>query len=259
MVLSREERNDHMLGRTHIALGVLVSLLFVSLLGTSLTIKEFNSTAIIVTVIGALLPDLDMGTSSLGGKFGIIKVKHIKKIWIFILSLISLATIIFFKNTPFFYGIAFIIFLGFIFADKFAKKGYYSIRNFVQSITGIFIILFAYYYNQYSLALIGIILILLLLSKHRGLSHSIAFLIGCTLVVRKISLTYGDIDYSIFFALSMLSHFLGDMLTRSGVGLFIPFSDKRIKFPYTIKTGGNIEKIIFVGSLFLIFNLLKKI
>ena len=49
-----------------------------------------------------------MGTSSLGSKFGIIKTKHIKKVWIAILSIMSIGTIIF-KDTPILYGIVFII------------------------------------------------------------------------------------------------------------------------------------------------------
>ncbi|NMA03327.1 MAG: metal-dependent hydrolase, partial [Clostridiales bacterium] len=93
----------------------------------------------------------------------------------------------------------------------------------------------------------------------RGFSHSIMFLMGCTFVVRKISLFYGDVDYSAIFAISMASHLLGDMFTKAGVGLFIPFSDKRIRLPYTIKTGGKIENFIFIGALFAIFNIFKKL
>ena len=248
-----------MLGRTHVALGLMTSLIVIYLLEFSLIIKELNTTAIIVAIIGALLPDLDMGTSLLGSKFGIIKTKHIKKVWIAILSIMSIGTIIFLKDTPILYGIVFIILLGFIFADKFARKGYYIIRNFVQAISGITIILASCYYKHYVLILAGVILIILLFSKHRGFSHSIVFLIGCTFVVKKISLFYGDIDYSIIFAASIASHLLGDMFTKAGIGLFIPFSDKRIRLPYTIKTGGKIENFIFIGALFVIFNLAKKL
>lgn len=246
-----------MLGKTHVALGLMTSLLITSFLGTSLTIENFNSIAILTAVIGALLPDLDTGKSSLASKFGIIKTKHIKKVWITILTIMLITVLIFLKDTPIFYGVNFIILLGFLFSDKFARKGYYTIRKFVQAIIGISIIFFAYYYNHYSIALIGIVLILLLFSRHRGISHSILFLIGCTYSVRKISLSYGDIDYSIIFGISMASHILGDMLTKAGVSLFFPFTDKRIKFPYTIKTGGKIENFIFIGILFGIFNIFK--
>lgn len=248
-----------MLGRTHVSFGLMTSLLIVPLLGTSLSTDNFNSIAVIVAIIGALLPDLDMGTSSLGNKFGFIKTKHIKKIWISILTLMCFLAVIFLKDTPVFYGIAFIIFLGFIFADKFARKGYYTIRNFTQSILAISIIMFSYYYKHYSLISVGVILIILLFSKHRGISHSIVFLIGSTYAVKNISLFYGDVDYSLVFAVSMTSHLIGDMLTKSGIGLFTPFNNKRIKFPYNIKTGGAVEKLIFIGSLFSIFNILKRL
>lgn len=248
-----------MLGRTHITLGLMTSLIAVYFVDFSLTTKELNTTALIVAVIGALLPDLDMGTSSLGSKFGIIKTKHIKKVWTIILIIMSMATLMFLKDSSIIYGIGFIILLGFIFADKFARKGYHMIRNFVQAIVGVTIILASYYYNHYILIPIGIIVIILLISKHRGFSHSIIFLIICTFVVKKISLFYGSIDYSTIFAVSMASHLLGDMLTKAGVGLFIPLSDKRIRLPYTIKTGGRAENLIFVGALFAIFNIVLKI
>lgn len=248
-----------MLGRTHITLGLMTSLIVVSFVNLSLNVKELNTTTVIVALISALLPDLDMGNSSLGNRFAIIKAKHIKKVWIIILTIMSTVTVIFLKNSPILYGVGFIILLGLIFADKFARKGYYMIRNFVQAIVGITIILASYYYHHYILIPVGIILIILLFSKHRGFSHSIIFLVGCTFVVRKISLFYGNIDYSIIFAASMTSHLLGDMLTKTGVSLFIPFSDKRIKLPYTIKTGGKAEKLIFMGALFAIFNIVIKI
>lgn len=244
-----------MLGRTHITLGLMTSLIAVYFLELSLTAQELNTTAIIVAVVAALLPDLDMGTSSLGNKFGIIKAKHIKKVWIIILIVMSIITIRFLRGSPIFYGILFILVLGFMFADKFARKGYYLIRNFIQAITGISIILLSYYYKHYLLIPVGVILIILLLSKHRGFSHSLIFLIGCTWTVKKISLFYWGTDYSIIFAISMGSHLLGDMLTRAGIELLAPFSDKRIKLPYTIKTGGKIERIISIGALFIIVHI----
>lgn len=248
-----------MLGRTHIALGLMISLIVVSFLGFPLAVEELNTIAVIVAIIGALLPDLDTGTSSLGNKFAIVKAKHIKKIWIIVLVMMFTVTVIFLRDNPILYGIGFIILLGFIFADKFARKGYRMIRNFVQAMAAITIILLSYYYNHYILATVGFVLVILLFSKHRGFSHSIVFLIVCTLIVKKISLFYGDIDYSIIFATSMASHLLGDMLTKAGVGLFVPFSDKRIRLPYTIKTGGKIENFIFIGALFAIFNIMRSL
>lgn len=248
-----------MLGRTHITLGLLISLIAIYFLDFSLIAGELNTTAVIFATIGALLPDLDMGTSSLGSKFGIIKAKHIKKVWIIILAIMSAGVVVFLRDSPILYGIMFIILLGFVFADRFARRGYHMVRNFVQAIIGITIILASYYHKHYVLMSAGAILLVLLFSKHRGFSHSTAFLVICTFAVKKISLFYGDIDYSVIFAMSMASHLLGDMFTRAGVGLFIPFSDKRIRFPCTIKTGGKIENFIFIGALFAIFSIMGRL
>lgn len=97
-----------MLGRTHIALGLMISLIVVSFLGFPLAVGELNTIAIIVAIIGALLPDLDTGTSSLGNKFAIVKAKHIKKIWIIVLVMMFTVTVIFLRDNPILYGIGLI-------------------------------------------------------------------------------------------------------------------------------------------------------
>ena len=87
-----------MTGKTHVALGLLASLVSaIYFLNSSLVAEKLNTVAIIIAVIGALLPDLDMGTSSLGSKFGIVKRKHIEKIWIMILIVMLICSFIFLK------------------------------------------------------------------------------------------------------------------------------------------------------------------
>jgi len=244
-----------MLGRTHMALGMVTSLLVSTFLGNSYFHGEIDSTTIVIIIIAALLPDLDMGTSSLAKRFGILKVNHIRKIWLGILIILATVTVIYLKNTRVFYGILFILLLGALFSKDFAQKGYYMLRNFVQGMVGIGFIVAACYYRQWPLAGVGVILISLLLSKHRGLSHSLLFLVITFIIVRSISDFYGYRDYSVFFGISMLSHILGDMFTKMGVELFYPFSKKRIKFPYTIKTGGKLENIIFFAACLMAFRL----
>lgn len=244
-----------MLGRTHMALGIMTSLFASTFLGNSYFHGEVDSITIVVIIIAALLPDLDMGTSSLAGKFGILKAHHIRKIWLGVLIILATVTVIYLKNTAIFYGILFILLLGALFSKDFAQKGYYLLRNFVQGMVGIGFIAAACYYSQLPLAGVGVVLILLLLSKHRGLSHSLLFIIITIIIVRSISIFYDYRDYSLFFGISMLSHILGDMFTKMGVMLFYPFSQKRIKFPYTIKTGGKLENIIFFTACLMAFRL----
>ncbi|SET27405.1 inner membrane protein [Natronincola peptidivorans] len=246
-----------MLARTHIALGLTTALFTATLIGTSYLKDRPDAITLLVIVIAALLPDLDMGTSALAGKFGVLKANHIQKIWLVVLILLAAITVVYLKETPIFYGVLFMLLLAAVFSKDFAKKGYYVLRNLVQGMIGVGFIGAGYYYQQPPLVGIGCILILLLLSKHRGLSHSIVFVAITYIVVKSISSYYDYMDYSLLFAVSILSHIIGDMLTKTGVMLFYPFSQKRIKFPYTIKTGGKLENIIFLAAFLIAFRLAR--
>ncbi|MCC5910717.1 MAG: metal-dependent hydrolase [Clostridiaceae bacterium] len=246
-----------MLARTHIALGVLFAIGLTFLFGMTYFDGGLDLIAILVVIIGALLPDLDMGTSSLAGKFAVLKVSQIEKIWLITILLLAIVTTIFFRSTPIFYGIIFMLLLGALFSKEFSNKGYHMLRNFVQGIVGIGFIAAAYYYNQLPLMGIGVVLLLLLFSKHRGLSHSILFVIITVSIVSSISRFYGAVDYGILFGVSVASHIMGDMFTKAGVLLFYPFSKKRVRFLFTIKTGGKLENIVFFITCILVFRLTR--
>lgn len=237
------------------ALGVLTSLLVSTFMSNSYFNGKIDSKTMIIILLGSILPDLDMGASKISSKFGILKARHIRKIWLSILTILAILTVIYFKDTDIFYALLFILLLGALFSNDFAQKGYYMLRNFIQAMVGMGFIIAAYYYKQLPLAGVGIILILLLLSKHRGLSHSLFFVIITYIVAKSISNFYGYRDYSIFFTISVLSHIIGDMFTKMGVELLYPFSQKRIKFPYTIKTGGKLENLIFFVACLMAFRL----
>ncbi|MBT96647.1 MAG: metal-dependent hydrolase [Candidatus Pacearchaeota archaeon] len=83
-------------------------------------------------------------------------------------------------------------------------------------------------------------------SKHRGIIHSISFLVFLTIVLW---LFFPEASFGFFVGFS--SHLILDSLTIRGVSLFFPFSRK--KFSGIIKTGGISETIIFV--IFLIADL----
>ncbi|SDK04003.1 metal-dependent hydrolase [Natronincola ferrireducens] len=246
-----------MLARTHIALGMMTALFTAAYVGTSYFEGSKDFMTLLVVIIAALLPDLDMGTSSLAGKFGIIKANHIQRIWLGTLLILATLTVVYLRETPIFLGILFTLFLGAVFSKDFAQKGYYLLRNFVQAMVAIGFFGAAYYYKQPPLMGIGLILILLLFSKHRGLSHSIVFVIITFILVKSVSTYYDYRDYSILFTVSMISHILGDMFTKAGVMLLYPFNQKRIKFPLTIKTGGKLENVVFLLACFAAFRLIK--
>lgn len=246
-----------MLARTHILLGLAAALLTATFIGSSHFESSFDAVTLSIIVLAALLPDLDMGTSSLAGKFGVLKAESIQKIWLVVLGILGVIATLYLRETPIFYGALFILLLGALFSKDFAKKSYYVLRNFVQGMVGLGFIAAAYYYRQPPLLGIGTVLLLLLFSKHRGLSHSILFVIVTYAIVKSISSFYGYKDYSILFGITVLSHVVGDMFTKTGVVLFYPFSQKRIKFPYTIKTGGKLENIIFFLACLGVFRLIK--
>ncbi|MAH03687.1 hypothetical protein CMI39_02785 [Candidatus Pacearchaeota archaeon] len=83
-------------------------------------------------------------------------------------------------------------------------------------------------------------------SKHRGIIHSISFLIFLTIILW---LFFPEVSFGFFVGFS--SHLIADSLTVSGVSLFYPISRK--KFSGIIRTGGMSETIIFV--IFLIADL----
>lgn len=215
-----------MLARTHIALGLTTALFTALFITTSYFEGPFNVVPLLLIIIAALLPDLDMGTSSLAGKFGILKAKHIRKIWLIVLVVLGILSVLYLRETPIFYGVLFILLLGGIFSKAFANKGYHMLRSFVQAMVAIGFIGVAYYYQQPPLLGIGVILFLLLFSRHRGLSHSLLFIVITFLIVKKITVFYGYRDYSLLFGITVLSHVVGDMFTKAGVMFFYPFSQK---------------------------------
>jgi inner membrane protein len=73
-----------------------------------------------------------------------------------------------------------------------------------------------------------------ILYKHRKLLHNIfaaALFTGLVMVLLgRLDLQAGDIRlYSLAYMVGWLSHLLGDMVTRSGVALLWPFSNRRFR------------------------------
>lgn len=243
-----------MMGRTHAALGVFAVLFIGTIIGLSFFEHEINVVSIGLVLLGALLPDMDMEGATLSKRFGIIKTNFIEKIWFVLLGILLVVGYRSFENTPIFYGILFIIFMGFVMSKSFAKKGFRTLRNITHGLAGTLSIVGAYYYEHYPLAWIGFVLLLLLFSTHRGLSHSLLFLGLTVFGVHQITDFYGYHNYSIIFGTAMASHIFSDMFTKHGVRLFWPL-EKTFRFPCQIKTGGKVENILFVVLSILIIRL----
>jgi len=95
---------------------------------------------------------------------------------------------------------------------------------------------------------------------HRGITHTLIFILVFTLILIAINIFYGEKHFflSIFgFAFGMLGHIIGDAHTKSGIMLFYPFSKKRYyvlpKF-LRFKTGGIKEQIfaLFYSAIIMV-------
>ncbi|NBG87355.1 metal-dependent hydrolase [Isachenkonia alkalipeptolytica] len=234
-----------MMGRTHAAFGVFTVLFTATIIGLSFYDHELNVVSIGVALLGALLPDMDMGGSSLSKGFGVVKADLIEKIWFLLLGILLVAGYLAFENTPIFHGILFMIFMGFVMSKSFAKKGFRTLRNITHGLVALLSIFAAYYYHHYPLAWVGFLLLLLLISNHRGLSHSLLFLALVIFATHQITTFYGYPNYSVILGIGMGSHIFSDMFTKQGLRLFWPL-DKKVRFPFYIKTGGKLENFIFL-------------
>jgi len=95
--------------------------------------------------------------------------------------------------------------------------------------------------------------ILSFFSKHRGFFHSLFFVVLATMLVKYLFSNY----YAWALFLGLISHLLGDSLTKRGVPAAYPFSFRIKGF---LKTNGLGEKMIQAGILvFLIITIIKVI
>lgn len=76
---------------------------------------------------------------------------------------------------------------------------------------------------------------------HRSFTHSLLFLFLIAILMDAF-VPYKTLTIGIL--LGMASHLILDMGTKKGVKLFFPIKIA-VRFPFTIKTGGKVEKVIF--------------
>lgn len=88
---------------------------------------------------------------------------------------------------------------------------------------------------------------------HRGFTHSLT----CWIILTILSLLYTN-PFTIGLSLGYLFHIIGDLFSTSGLRLFLPFSDKRIKTFITYQTGGTRERVILYLCIFILFFFILK-
>lgn len=76
---------------------------------------------------------------------------------------------------------------------------------------------------------------------HRSFTHSLVFIV---LIAFLIDTFFPNDAIKFGLIIGMISHYILDMATKSGIQLFFPLNFK-VRFPITTRTGSLAEKIIF--------------
>lgn len=121
--------------------------------------------------------------------------------------------------------------------------GAYLNKRFGLSNMAFVVIAFAllYYTRTVETYIAAAVLILIGLSRHRAITHSLIAVIGLFLATRTLV-----VDIRLGLLIGYSSHLLSDFFTHSGIEVFYP-NKKNYKFPITIRTGKSVEKIV-VGA-----------
>lgn len=128
-----------------------------------------------------------------------------------------------------------------LFKNKLFKMITYSLMGLVL----IYLDYVLYASGNKTLRLIGLALILIGISRHRGFTHSLLGLILFSSIVYIGTMKFNLYEAFIGFAIGYASHLFMDLLTEKGIYLLFPV-DKRVRIPLGIKTSGFEEYIILM-------------
>ncbi|MCB5560326.1 metal-dependent hydrolase [Anaerosalibacter bizertensis] len=97
--------------------------------------------------------------------------------------------------------------------------------------------------------ILGIIMILTGMSSHRGFTHSLLGFLLFSSIAYTYSIKFGINEIYLGFNIGYVLHLVMDFFTPKGIQLFFPIT-KNISSPITIKTNGEGENLLFIGSSF---------
>ena len=97
--------------------------------------------------------------------------------------------------------------------------------------------------------ILGIALMLTGISSHRGFTHSLLGFFLFSSIVQVYSIRFDLNEIYIGFNIGYILHLVMDFFTPQGIQLFFPLAEN-ISSPITIKTNGEGENLIFIGSSF---------
>lgn len=133
-------------------------------------------------------------------------------------------------------------------------------RLIFYTLVGAVFIYFDNFTGNKILRYLGIMLIIVGLSSHRSITHSLLGLFLFLSIVYIGILKYGLYQILWGFAAGYFSHLILDFFTPAGIQLFFPV-DKNISAPVTIKTNGVAEYLILcmlnVYSIYFLFQHMK--
>lgn len=95
--------------------------------------------------------------------------------------------------------------------------------------------------------MIGILLIMIGLSHHRGFTHSLIGVSFMSFVLLNICSKHIVAENILIAAvIGLTSHPIADYFTKEGIEILYPISKKNYRFPVTITTGGMVENFLNV-------------
>ncbi len=236
-----------MRSKSHLIIGTLAATEISVIFGIPITPLGILSSAFFSTA-----PDIDEANSNVLNKF--ISKNSTKKIYkILLYFLLILFFYLFIKtNDNLYFGFLVSVFLLNLIQKKLTEN---FIRSIVISSAFAFLALTMMLYNiNFGIIALTIFLAIFPLLKHRGFTHSISMLVMIYVLLRYIEFTTSFKNISIVGTVSYSSHLLCDMITKRGIPLLYPISNKYYSIG-KLKVGsfwGNFIEMVLIILLLII-------
>lgn len=238
-----------MKGTTHSLIGLAaISAVLPFTSNISLTAGHEKLLPFVFAYAGALICDIDTGSSTVSNMINPIKIKYIRTLIYGIFSLLSVAGTIYFWGSKYILAFVLLMVLAFLNLNSVSSNVLKLVKKVAVISISVGLIIIGVVSSHYPMSLIGILLLALSFSPHRGYSHSIVAVAAAFFVLKYTFGFYNLADNSISFCIGMLSHILADMFTQKGVTLLFPVQ-RKFAFPLTFKTGSALEGVISAASI----------
>lgn len=247
-----------MKGTSHGLIGLATASITQHITINTITMGPEKTLPFLFTYVGALLPDLDIGNSTIFNAINPIKTKHIKKL-VMMAYLISSAFVIFYFRQKYFVPAILVLAVAGLSLGSIVSEAFKIFRKVAIIAFGVSVGVYGVYSGHVSLIATGAFLFALSLSPHRGYSHSLISVAVAYLISKAVFNSFHIPDCSISLAIGMLSHLGADMLTEKGIPLLFPLSNK-LALPITTKTGSYVERLIsMVAATVLVVSIMNKL